>query len=165
MKRCIMGSENPVFLVLFCCLYLFNPLFCRSVTLNLCRIPSVTLVVVLVNVKLQVNSRVVQQSPSRNTDKQCRKPVHRPYGGRESDVGAGSSLGSCNETLLCQRVATTTPSSRISLCLPSFIPPRCGLASAVCLSVCLSVTPSWGWSLCSPLLSVNKPIHQLEKME
>lgn len=66
--------------------------------------------------------------------KKCRKPVHRPHGGGESDVGAGSPLGSCNETVPSQRVAV------ISLCVPSFISPRCSLARPqLCLSVRLSV--------------------------
>lgn len=67
--------------------------------------------------------------------KKCRKPVHRPHGGGESDAGAGSPLGSCNETVPSQRVAV------ISLC-PVFhlAPVQPGPASAV--SVCTSVRPN-----------------------
>lgn len=41
--------------------------------------------------------------------------------GTESDVSSTGPLGSCNETVLCQQVALTTPPSHnISLCLLLF---------------------------------------------
>lgn len=92
------------------------------------------MVVVLVNAVGGQSCCHKRRQTEDQESKKCRKPVHRPHGGGESDAGAGSPLGSCNETVPSQRVAV------ISLCVLSFISPRCSLARPqLCLSVRLSV--------------------------
>lgn len=109
MRRCVMGSEHPVFLHLMLWLassfpikleYVF-PLI-PAVTLNPCRMSLIApgrwrqMFSVSVNADTHIPSSTENQS------------IHTPHGGKGSDVGAGAPLGSRKETVRCQQVSMTT---------------------------------------------------------